>query len=182
MPQCIVLLFVVQFEFESLCSNLNLNVFVFLLEKKMESFSLSLSWFPAHPAQPLLFPSFFSPGPTSPRTAQSSRPSCLSRPAPPFPLSSHADRAAPPVGVLFFLARAPRRCLWPRSSPAAAGGPLRPSKPSRRGPPHHSRSAPASDPTPPLHACLARTRTRVGRGHASPGILDPHVETDHGAL
>ena len=134
MPQCIVLLFVVQFEFESLCSNLNLNVFVFLLEKKMESFSLSLSWFPAHPAQPLLFP-FFSPGPTAPLAAQSSRPSCLSRPAPPFPLSSHADRAAPPVGVLFLLTRAPHRCLWPRSSPAAAGGPLRPSKPSRRGPP-----------------------------------------------
>jgi hypothetical protein len=157
----------------------------------MESFSLSLSWFPAHPAQPLLFPSFFSPGPTAPLAAQSSRPSCLSRPAPPFPLSSHADRAAPPVGVLFLLMRAsplplaplePRHCLWPHSSPAAAGGPLRPSKPSHRGPPHHRRSVPASDPTPPLHACLARTRTRVGRGHASPGILDPHVETDHGAL
>ena len=105
------------------------------LEKKEIPFS-------AQDLSPALFPFFFPAGPISPPAgpafllpAQFSRPSCLPRPAPSFPLSSHADRAAPPVGVLFFLARAPRRCLWPRSSPAAAGGPLRPSKPSRRGPP-----------------------------------------------
>ena len=150
------------------------------LEKKEIMFS-------AQDLSPALFPFFFPAGPISPPAgpafllpAQSSRPSCLPRPAPSFPLSSHADRAAPPVGVLFLLARAsplplallePRRCRW---TP-------RPSKPSRRGPFFPlSRSAPASDPAPPLHACLARTR--VGRGHASPGVLDPHVETDHGAL
>ena len=79
-----------------------------------------------------------------------------------------------------------------RARLAAASGPARapplqvdPSaraNPHAEDPPHHSRSAPASDPTPPLHACLARTLTRVGRGHASPGILNPHVETDHGAI
>ena len=97
MPQCIVLLFVVQFEFESLCPNLNLNVFVFLLEKK-ESFSLSLSWFPAHPAHPSISLFFFlsSRGPGSsvgplPSPAQRS-----ALPSPFFPSLPRGTRPSAP--------------------------------------------------------------------------------------
>ena len=95
-----------------------------------------------------------SPSTSGRRPAYASGPSCTV----PLPV---ALRRAPPLPV----------------DPSARANPH-----AEDPPPHHSRSAPASDPTPPLHACLARTRTRVGRGHASPGILDPHVETDHGAL
>ena len=79
MPQCIVLLFVVQFEFESLCSNLNLNVFVFLLEKNGKLFPLTLlvSSPSGPPLHLSLFLSFsFLPQPRKPR-----RPTSFTGPA-----------------------------------------------------------------------------------------------------
>ena len=135
MPQCIILLFVVQFEFESLCSNLNLNVFVFLLEKKGEnSFSAqtgpALLFLPAAqesnaagpftspPAQtphrwPLLF-FFLRPSP--------------SRPSPP----AATDRRAPPVGVVPDLVSGQDSCQS-RVRPLPVASLPFPSWPARQG-------------------------------------------------
>ena len=112
MPQCIVLLFVFQFDFESLCSNLNLNVFVFLLEKKWKAFpSHSLSFQLIRPTPPSLSFTFFSflPRPMEPR-----RPILFSRSSPPpRPLSRSHRRVGP----------ACRGCPPPRTRPGLKQSP-----------------------------------------------------------
>ena len=102
MPKCIVLLFVVQFEFESLCSNLNLNVFVFLLEKKNgKLFPLTL--LVSSPSGPSIHLSLFflsSRGPWSP-VGPFSSPGPVRLPA----LSpALTDGWALPVGAVLLLA------------------------------------------------------------------------------
>ena len=152
MPQCIVLLFVVQFEFESLCPNLNLNVFVFLLEKK-ESFSRSLYWFPAHPAHPsislfFLFPS--SRGPWSP-VGPFSSPGLVRLPA----LSpALTDGWALPVGAVLLLAP-DRDSSRARVRPRLASP--RPSWRARQGFPPHPYKGQRPRPQTP------RTRSRRPR-------------------
>ena len=145
MPQCIILLFVVQFEFESLCSNLNLNVFVFLLEKKWKAFpSHSLGFQPIRPTPPSLSFSFFffppaaqgAPSAHFPLPGPNCSSACFATPSP-SPLS--AERG-PPVGGL----------LLP---PVRAGLQLKESSPSTRRRPAVLARTPRS-PAPPLFKAL----------------------------
>ena len=172
MPQCIVLLFVVQFEFESLCSNLNLNVFVFLLEKKWKAFpSHSLGFQPIRPTPPSLsFLSFsFLPRPMEPR-----RPILLSRSSPPpRPLSRSHRRVGP----------ACRGCPPPRARPGLLQSPAAPRlaglplarTPRRSAPPLYKRRTAPGNPSPiRAAALLPQTLARVAIGAAELGLdADP---------
>ena len=158
MPQCIVLLFVVQFEFESLCSNLNLNVFVFLLEKNGKLFPLTLlvsspSGPPLHLSLFFLFPS--SRGPWSP-VGPFSSPGLVRLPA----LSpALTDGWALPVGAVLLLAP-DRDSSRARVRPRLASP--RPSWRARQGfPPHPYKGQRPQSQTP-------RTRSRRPRPAGNP--------------